>query len=104
MPPCLTSPFLLLPLLRRSFLLRDAPILLQRPDGALTDHRLPPKLTVVDDFDDDRRHVELLTGKSLRRDGGEKRKEEEGLKKDGERNKKGKEYEKKTPHPLSYCS
>lgn len=69
MSPSLTSPFLLL-LRRRSLLLRDAPVLLQRPDGALADHRLPAELTVVDDFDDDWRHVELLAGESLRGDGG----------------------------------
>lgn len=62
----LTSPVVLL-LLHWSFFLRDATILLQRPDGALTDYRLPPKLPIVDHFDDDRRHVELFCWKSLQR-------------------------------------
>jgi len=59
----LTSPALLFLLL--FLLLRRAPILLQRADGALADHRLPAELPVVDDFDDDGRHVEILSGKPL---------------------------------------
>lgn len=78
----LTSPSVLLLLLRRSLLLREAPILLQRPDGALTNHRLPPELTVVDDFDDDGRHVELLAGESLWKEGGNKREKERAIKKE----------------------
>lgn len=63
-----TSPFASL-LLRLSFRLWEAAELLQRADGALTHHGLPPKLTVIDDFDDDRRHVKVLDGESLGRDG-----------------------------------
>lgn len=48
-------------------LLRDAAIFLQGLDRALTNHGLPPKLTVVDDFDDNGRHVKVLPGKPLRR-------------------------------------
>lgn len=70
---CLTSPlllFLLLLSLQQSLLLLlGAAVVLQEPDGALTDHGLPPKLTVVDDFDDDGGHVELLTGESLGKEG-----------------------------------
>lgn len=53
--------------LERLFLLRDAAIFLQGLDRALTNHGLPPKLPVVDDFDDDGRHVKVLPGKPLRR-------------------------------------
>lgn len=71
----LTSPPVLLSLLLRSlFFVLGAAVLLQRVDGALSDHRLPPELTVVNDFDDDWRHVELLAGKSLWR-GGEREKQ-----------------------------
>lgn len=40
-------------------------IFLQGLDCALPDHGLSSKLTVVDDFDDNGRHVEVLTGKPL---------------------------------------
>lgn len=65
---CSRTPPLSSFLLRRSFLLRDTPIFFQRPDCALTDYWLPPKLTVVDDFDDDGRHVKFLTREMLWRD------------------------------------
>lgn len=47
------------------FLLWGAAIFLQGLDCALPDHRLSSELTVVDDFDDNGRHVEVLTGKHL---------------------------------------
>lgn len=47
------------------FLLWGAAIVLQGLDRALSDHGLSSKLTVVDDFDDNGRHVEVLTGKPL---------------------------------------
>lgn len=56
-------------LLQPSFLLWPAPELLQRTDGALTHHRLPPELAVIDDFDDDGRHVKVLDREPLGRHG-----------------------------------
>lgn len=53
------------PILHGLFLLWDASIFLQGLDRALTDHGLPPELTVVNDFDDNGRHVEVLPGKPL---------------------------------------
>lgn len=47
------------------FLLGGAAIFLQGLDCALPDHGLSSELTVVDDFDDNGRHVEVLTGKPL---------------------------------------
>lgn len=61
-----TSPFPSV-LLRLSFQFWEAAELLQRADGALTHHGLPPKLTVVNDFDDDWGHVKVLNGEPLGR-------------------------------------
>lgn len=63
-----TSPFPSL-LLRFPFCFWEAAELLQRADCALTHNRLPPKLTVVNDFDDDWRHVKVLDGEPLGRNG-----------------------------------
>lgn len=47
------------------FLLWSAAIFLQGLDCALPNNRLPPELTVVDDFDDNGRHVEVFTREPL---------------------------------------
>lgn len=45
--------------------LRQASVLLQRADGALTHHWPPSKLSVVDHFDHQWRHIEVLPGQPL---------------------------------------
>lgn len=52
-------------ILHRMFLLWGAAIVLQGLDCALPNHGLSSKLAVVNDFDDNGRHVEVLTGKPL---------------------------------------
>lgn len=59
-----TFPFMSI-VLHCLFLLRGAAIFLQGLDSALPDHGLPPELAVVNDFDDNGRHVEVLARKPL---------------------------------------